>query len=96
MLACLVDSCIDEGNVLFNDTLNTFLFTVIWRVGHNMVKNHSDSERGNLLRVDWVVGRKEGSVLFNDALDTFLFTVIWRVEHNMVKDHSDMVREETS
>ena len=20
-----------EGNVLFNDTLNTFLFTVIWR-----------------------------------------------------------------
>ena len=21
-----------EGNVLFNDTLNTFLFTVIWRL----------------------------------------------------------------
>ena len=32
-----------EGrNALFNDTLNTF------GVGH-MIKNHSDSERGNLL-----------------------------------------------
>ena len=34
-----------EGNVLFNDALNTFYFTVIC-VGH-MVKDHSDSERGN-------------------------------------------------
>ena len=53
-----------EGNVLFNDALNAFLFMVLWRclfndvlntfylqlygVGH-MVKDHSDSERGNLL-----------------------------------------------
>ena len=36
-----------EGNVLFNDILNSFLFMVIW-LGH-MVKDHSDSERGNLL-----------------------------------------------
>ena len=36
-----------EGNDLFNDTLNTF-YLRLYRVGH-MVKNHSDSERGNLL-----------------------------------------------
>ena len=36
-----------EGNVLFNDSLNTF---VLWLYGvRHMVKNHSDSERGNPL-----------------------------------------------
>ena len=35
-----------EGNVLFNDTLNTF-YLLLYYVGH-MVKD-SDSERGNLL-----------------------------------------------
>ena len=36
-----------EGNVLFNDTLNPFY---LWLHGvRHMVKNHSDSERGNLL-----------------------------------------------
>ena len=34
-----------EGNVLFNDTLNTF-YLWLYGVGH-MVKDHSDSERGN-------------------------------------------------
>ena len=34
-----------EGNVLFNDTLNTFY---LWLYGvRHMVKDHSDSERGN-------------------------------------------------
>ena len=36
-----------EGNVLFNDGLNTFylrLYGVVY-----MVKDHSDSDRGNLL-----------------------------------------------
>ena len=32
-----------EGNVLFNDTLNTF-YLQLYGVGH-MVKDHSDSER---------------------------------------------------
>ena len=32
-----------EGNVLFNDTLNTF-YLWLYGVGH-MVKDHSDSER---------------------------------------------------
>ena len=33
-----------EGNVLFNDTHNTFYIRL-----YGMVKDHSDSERGNLL-----------------------------------------------
>ena len=36
-----------EGNVLFNDALNTF-YLRSYGVGH-MVKNHSDCERGNPL-----------------------------------------------
>ena len=36
-----------EGNVLFNDALNTF-YLRLYGVGH-MVKDHSYSERGNLL-----------------------------------------------
>ena len=37
----------DEGNVLFNDALNTF-YLPLYDVRH-MVKDHSDSERGNPL-----------------------------------------------
>ena len=36
-----------EGNVLFNDVLNTF-YLRLYGVRH-MVKDHSDSEKGNLL-----------------------------------------------
>ena len=36
-----------EGNVLFNDTLNTF-YLQLYGVGH-MLKDNSDSERGNSL-----------------------------------------------
>ena len=36
-----------EENVLFNNALNTF-YLRLYGVGH-MVKNHSDSERGNTL-----------------------------------------------
>ena len=36
-----------EGNVLFNDALNTF-YIRLYGVGH-MVEDHSDSERGNPL-----------------------------------------------
>ena len=41
-----------EQNVLFNDTLNTFY---LWLYGiRHMVKDHSDSERGNpLLHMDY-------------------------------------------
>ena len=36
-----------EGNALFNDALNTF-YLQLYGIGH-MVKDHSDSKRGNLL-----------------------------------------------
>ena len=36
-----------EGNVLFNDALNTF-YLRLYGIGH-MVKDHSDRERRNLL-----------------------------------------------
>ena len=36
-----------EGNVLFNDTLNTF-YLRLYGIGY-MVKDHSDSEKGNPL-----------------------------------------------
>ena len=36
-----------EGNVLFNDALNTF-YLRLYGIGH-MVQDHSDSERGNPL-----------------------------------------------
>ena len=36
-----------NGNVLFNDALNTFYFRLY--CGGHMVKDHSDSERGNML-----------------------------------------------
>ena len=36
-----------KGNVLFDDTLNTF-YLRLYGIGH-MVKDHSDSERGNPL-----------------------------------------------
>ena len=36
-----------EGNILFNDTINTF-YLRLYGVRH-MVKDHSDSEKGNLL-----------------------------------------------
>ena len=45
-----------EGNVLFNDALDTF-YLQLYGVGH-MVKDHSDNER-------------KGNALFNDALNTF-------------------------
>ena len=35
-----------EGNVLFNDALNTF-YLRLYGVRHHMVKDDSDSERGN-------------------------------------------------
>ena len=37
----------EGGNVLFNNALNTF-YLRLYDVGH-MVKDHSDSERGNML-----------------------------------------------
>ena len=52
-----------EGNALFNDTLNTF-YLRLYGVRH-MVKDHSDSEKGNLLpphRLHFPISSK-GSVI---------------------------------
>ena len=43
-----------KGNVLFNDSLNTF-YLQLCGVGH-MVKIHSDSERGNPLQPEPALG----------------------------------------
>ena len=43
-----------EGNVLFNDALNTFLFTVIWR--QTYVKVPLNCERGNPLPPQGLTG----------------------------------------
>ena len=41
---------------------------ILWLYGvRYMVKDHSDSEKGE----------REKNVLFNDAFNTFYFTVIW-------------------
>ena len=72
-----------QGQVLFNDALNTFY---LWLYGvRHMVKDHSDSEKGETER--------ERDVLFNDALNTF-YLRLYGVRH-MVKDHSDSEKGET-
>ena len=68
-----------EGNVLFNDTLNTFYLRLYGRKEMFYLTTHSHI----LFMVIW----KEGSVLFNDALNTFY---LWLYgSRHMVKDFSD-------
>ena len=79
---------LDQRKCFIYDTLNTF-YLCLCGIRY-MIKDHSDSERGNSLPVQ---GRKEeGNVLFNDALNT-LFTVIWRQTHR--KGPIQIAREET-
>ena len=63
-----------EGNILFNDALNTF-YLQLYGVRH-MVKNHSDSKKG----------RKEVFYLMTHL--THFILRLYGVRH-MVKDHSD-------
>ena len=70
--------CRKEGNVLFNDALNTFLIG-LYGVGH-MVKDHSDSERGNLLSPLHVL-------LFTiSSKGSFICTIPDRIAHTMEFD----------
>ena len=48
---------IKGGNVLFNDTVNTF-YLQLYGVKH-MVKDHSDSERGNPLLPHGLLSNKQ-------------------------------------
>ena len=93
-----------EGNVLFNDALNTF-YLRLYGVGH-MVKDHSDSEKGNPLpphRLLFPISSKGSFIctipqtgnnnkVRNDALNAF-YLRLYGVGHNMVKIHSDIERE---
>ena len=56
-----------EGNVLFNDALNTF-YSRLYGVGH-MVKDHSDSERGNPLPP------RNGLFFPNSSKVSFIYTI---------------------
>ena len=47
LILCLYYMGVKDGIVLFNDALNTF-YLLLYGV-RNMVKDHSDSERGNTL-----------------------------------------------
>ena len=61
-----------KGNVLFNDALNTF-YLWLYGAGH-MVKDHSDSERGNPL--------PPHRLLFPIiSKDCFTYTIPHRIAH---------------
>ena len=70
-----------EGNVLLNDARNTF-YLLLYGVGH-MVKDHSDSERGNLLLL-LQEGKKEMFYLTTDSTH-FIYSY-------MASGHSDSER----
>ena len=71
-----------EGNVSFNDALNTFYLRLYGRKEMFHLTTHS---------THFIYGRMEGNVLFNDALNLF-YLRLYGVGH-MVKDHSDSERE---
>ena len=74
------------GNVLFNDTLNTF-YLRLYSVRH-MVEDHSDSEKGNPLPPHgrlFLIKMKGGNVLFNHALNTF-YLWLYGVRHMVVRE----------
>ena len=73
----MTSSCtisIEEGNVLFNDALNTF-YLWLYGVGH-IVKDHSDSERGNLLP-------SHGLLFPINSKNSFICTIPDRIAHTM-------------
>ena len=77
-----------EGHVLFNDALDTF-YLRLYDVGH-MVKDHSDSERGNLfpissngsfictiLQTGWLIPRHFGTPVVEHWLEREIAQ--WRI-----------------
>ena len=63
-----------ERNVLFNDALNTF-YLRLYGVRH-MVKDHSDSEKGNLLLPHRLL-------LSINSKGSFICTISHRITHTM-------------
>ena len=72
----------NEGNVLFNDTLNTFL-VILFGVRHIVKDDHRATS----------CSENEGNVLFNDALNTF-FVILFGVRHTVKDDHKATSRSE--
>ena len=61
-----------EENVLFNDAFNTFYLRLYGN--RYMVKDHSDSERGNLLPT-------HGLLLSINSKSYFICTIPYRIAH---------------
>ena len=80
-----------EGIILFNEALNTFYFTVIWRQWLYGVR-HICSRTTQIAREETVspIWTTFSDILFNDTLNTF-YLRLYGVRH-MVKDHSDSER----
>ena len=74
---CLLFVCVcwreEEGNVLFNDALNTFYFWLygIGQMSRNICLLFCHKTCLLFVYVCW--REEEGNVLFNDALNTFYF-----------------------
>ena len=63
----------DEGNVLFNGTLNTF-YLWLYCIGH-MVQNHSNTKRGMLLLA------LHGLLILISSKGSFIYTIPDRIAH---------------
>ena len=83
-----------EGNVLFNDALNTF-YLRLYGVRH-MVKDHSDSERGNPLPPHGLLFpiSSKGSFIFHHPTDRITHTTAFVtpvVEHWLEREITQWV-----
>ena len=68
-----------EGNILFNDALNTFCLR-LYGVGH-MVNDHSDSERGNPLPPHWLLFPINSKGSFIGTIQQTGFHIPWPLSH---------------
>ena len=83
---------IKEGNVLFNDTLNTF-YLQLYGVRH-MVKDHSDGEKGNPLlphRLLFLINSKGSFILTTDNIAHTTAFVTPVVEHWLEREIAQWV-----
>ena len=88
-----------EGSVLFNDALNTF-YLRLYGVGH-MVKDHSDSERGNPLPPHGLLFpiSSKGSLYMHHPTDRMSHTTAFVtpvVEHWLEREIAQWVQHEGS
>ena len=60
-----------ERNVLFNDALNTFLFTVIWQLAARVLLYASSHRQDTTYHGLCYTSHGALAVLFKDALSTF-------------------------